>query len=1060
MTPLPACQIACRPQNTYLAATSTTTTAKTSSHVTRCSDSQKNYCVNGGECFTLEIMPGSTKFLCSSESDARLIQVTVLLPLGILIDSSFDDFELMPVIGELPLSIARDNILDNVLYTFLTKMITISHHKSLQSKAICSAALGTRGDMVMYTLMTQPEDTTHCGQPKAMKYLALRKHRKKLHDRLRQNLRNKRDNLASSARGRQISNLPLQDLQLINHCNGMTMQHAAEKETEITLSTSKNAISTHEPTTLTHISGQSWSNDWSNNVLSDTESVSMMSLAENSQGAIQGRRQQQRRESQSQLITLLQQQEVEKHVSQSSAWSKLRGRGWGQAAVPRLEEGDDIEHYLTTFKHLAEAYQWPEIEWALRLIPHLTGKGRAAKDTFDYKKVKEAILAKYKINEELYQQKFREPDIRPNKNPTEFNWRRRPRPVQGSSEALHCMGHRSREWRRRELVATRQDCSGSRGTSSPAPSAGRSRESGSRPGFSRIATDIAGPLERTQSGHRYIQESWVGSQEKKTSVLAFVLQMREKMEQATKLLRKNMEKVQQGQQTWHDKAARERSFSPGQQTMEEDDDVVGEFTPTSHNSASLDLSHLSLTQQQQLQVIVPPDLFQERPGATDLVEHDIRLKDSTPIRLDDLIERVGQARFITTLDLCKEYWQVPLSDATKPLTAFRMPQGLWQFTKMPYGLHRAPATFQRLMNQVLAGMETFAAAYLDDIVICSTSWQQDCHLAIVLGKIKEAGLTINPRKCAVAKQETQYLGYILGGGNIKTVQDKVEAIRARERPTTRKQVKSFLGLMDASHQGIGGVLLQGEGEERKPVAYISRKLFPRETRYSAVELGCLAIKWVINIFKYISAVTTPTRLSPVSHTSPVTPGSPPSEMSAPLSSLAISVPSVALSPYGEEERPLLLSNKCQPYKSLSRDEQKRTSVHYNHGHVAHSLPPSPLSTMENNYQITVITAAIHMVSASPEKLVNTNTTINNYSTKRGGITNGHVLHNVESSGDSILESQTEEPQGEHTPFLTTDSTTALLLRAMDSSRTNPASPNDDLQVKSSSATIKQDPVAV
>lgn len=164
-------------------------------------------------------------------------------------------------------------------------------------------------------------------------------------------------------------------------------------------------------------------------------------------------------------------------------------------------------------------------------------------------------------------------------------------------------------------------------------------------------------------------------------------------------------------------------------------------------------------------------------------------------RLDDLIERVGQARFITTLDLCKEYWQVPLSDATKPLTAFRMPQGLWQFTKMPYGLHRAPATFQRLMNQVLAGMETFAAAYLDDIVICSTSWQQDCHLAIVLGKIKEAGLTINPRKCAVAKQETQYLGYILGGGNIKTVQDKVEAIRARERPTTRKQVKSFLGLV-------------------------------------------------------------------------------------------------------------------------------------------------------------------------------------------------------------------------------------------------------------------------
>lgn len=65
------------------------------------------------------------------------------------------------------------------------------------------------------------------------------------------------------------------------------------------------------------------------------------------------------------------------------------------------------------------------------------------------------------------------------------------------------------------------------------------------------------------------------------------------------------------------------------------------------------------------------------------------------------------------------------------------------------------------MNQVLADMETFAAAYLDDIVIYSTSWQEHVgHLETVLGKIKAASLTINPRKCAVAKQETQYLGYI------------------------------------------------------------------------------------------------------------------------------------------------------------------------------------------------------------------------------------------------------------------------------------------------------------
>lgn len=215
--------------------------------------------------------------------------------------------------------------------------------------------------------------------------------------------------------------------------------------------------------------------------------------------------------------------------------------------------------------------------------------------------------------------------------------------------------------------------------------------------------------------------------------------------------------------------------------------------------------------------------------------------------------------------------------------------------------------------------------------------------------------------------------------------------------------------------------------------------------------------------RFVSAMTTPTRLSAVSQTSLATPGSPPSEMSAPLSSLAISVPSVALSPSGEEERPLLLLKARQPHKSSSRDEQKRTSAHYNHGHVTHSLPPSPLFTMENgNYQIIGdhdATAASHMFSASPEKLLNANNNID-CSTKRAGVANGHLPHNVESSGDSLLVSEPEEPQGEHTPFLTTESTAALLLRAVYSSRTNPAPPNDDLQVKSSTSTTKQDPVTV
>lgn len=210
--------------------------------------------------------------------------------------------------------------------------------------------------------------------------------------------------------------------------------------------------------------------------------------------------------------------------------------------------------------------------------------------------------------------------------------------------------------------------------------------------------------------------------------------------------------------------------------------------------------------------------------------------------------------------------------------------------------------------------------------------------------------------------------------------------------------------------------------------------------------------------RFASARTNLTGLSPESWTCPITPGSPPSEMSAPLSSLAISVPSVALSPSGEEERPLLLSGGGHQQRLASQDEQKRTSFHYNHGHVADSLPPSPLLSAKNvNYQTGDDNATALVFSASSGELINTDENVNDCSMKR--IT-GHMLHYMESSGDSMLVSETEEPQGEQTHFLSTDSTTTPLLEAMDSNRTNPASPHGGLQVMPSYPTVKQDPIAV
>ena len=104
-------------------------------------------------------------------------------------------------------------------------------------------------------------------------------------------------------------------------------------------------------------------------------------------------------------------------------------------------------------------------------------------------------------------------------------------------------------------------------------------------------------------------------------------------------------------------------------------------------------------------------------------------------RIDELLEKVGHANFITTFDLCKGYWQVPLEEKSKAYTAF-------QFRTMPFGLHGAPASFQRLMGRILQDCSDFSAAYLDDVVIFSNTWPQHLqHLHRVLGRIKAAGLT-------------------------------------------------------------------------------------------------------------------------------------------------------------------------------------------------------------------------------------------------------------------------------------------------------------------------------
>ncbi|CAM4533278.1 unnamed protein product, partial [Lepidochelys kempii] len=164
-------------------------------------------------------------------------------------------------------------------------------------------------------------------------------------------------------------------------------------------------------------------------------------------------------------------------------------------------------------------------------------------------------------------------------------------------------------------------------------------------------------------------------------------------------------------------------------------------------------------------------------------------------RTDELLEKLGRAQFISTLDLTKGYWQVPLDESAKERSAFITHLGLYEFNVLPFGLRNAPATFQRLVDGLLTGLGEYAVAYLDDVAIFSDSWADHLeHLQKVLERIREAGLTVKAKKCQIGLNRVTYLGHQVGQGTISPIQAKVDAIQKWPVPKSKKQVQSFLGL--------------------------------------------------------------------------------------------------------------------------------------------------------------------------------------------------------------------------------------------------------------------------
>ncbi len=173
-------------------------------------------------------------------------------------------------------------------------------------------------------------------------------------------------------------------------------------------------------------------------------------------------------------------------------------------------------------------------------------------------------------------------------------------------------------------------------------------------------------------------------------------------------------------------------------------------------------------------------------------------------RVDELLDRLGAARFYSTLDLTKGYWRIPLSPLSKEKTAFTTPFGLHQFVMLPFGLFGAPATFQRLMDKVLRPHSAYAAAYLDDIIIHSNDWQQHMeHLRAVLRSLRVAGLTANLRKCAIGRVEVGIWAFTWVMGRCVPKLTRRLQLRPAQVPRPKKRWDSSWGWQDI----IGGLFL-------------------------------------------------------------------------------------------------------------------------------------------------------------------------------------------------------------------------------------------------------------
>lgn len=182
----------------------------------------------------------------------------------------------------------------------------------------------------------------------------------------------------------------------------------------------------------------------------------------------------------------------------------------------------------------------------------------------------------------------------------------------------------------------------------------------------------------------------------------------------------------------------------------------------------------------------------------------ITVRDNYPLpRPDDILARLGGATVFTELDLKCGYWQQPLDNESQPKTAFVTPDGLYECTRLPFGLRNGGASFQRLMGVALGGLKwTACLVYLDNLTVMGKDFaEHQKRLTAVLLALERAGLTLNAKKCVFAADEISCLGHRISAAGAIPNPNGVRAISDFPSPNDQpadkrtKALCSFLGMV-------------------------------------------------------------------------------------------------------------------------------------------------------------------------------------------------------------------------------------------------------------------------